>query len=348
MSADTGILTASELIDGIQAGLQTHHDQFQQILDLLPAAVYTTDAAGRITYYNRAAAELAGREPEIGKDEWCVTFRLFTADGKPLAHDQCPMAIALREGRPVRGVEAIAERPDGTKFPFLPFPSPLYDERGRLSGAVNMLVDISERKQAEANQRTLLVELNHRVKNNMQMLYSLLLAAERDASSEEARSIIADAAQRVAAMSAAQRLLYSDGNARSVRAEELLCAVCAGARQTVGDGVEIVIEADDCRLANDTALPLALILNELLTNSVKYAFKNCKTGTIKATLKYCGRDIVLSVEDDGPGFEPRDTGRLSSGLGLVRGLAGQLGGTFTVSQGPGARCQLSFPEIRTH
>ena len=261
---------------------------------------------------------------------------------------KCPMAIALREGRPVRGVEAIAERPDGTKFPFLPFPSPLYDERGRLSGAVNMLVDISERKQAEANQRTLLVELNHRVKNNMQMLYSLLLAAERDASSEEARSIIADAAQRVAAMSAAQRLLYSDGNARSVRAEELLRAVCAGARQTVGDSVEIVIEADDCRLANDTALPLALILNELLTNSVKYAFKNRKTGTIKATLKCCGRDIVLSVEDDGPGFEPRETGRLSSGLGLVRGLAGQLGGTFTVSQGPGARCQLSFPETRAH
>src|SRR5689334_2990158 len=102
MSADTGILTASELIDGIQAGLQTHHDQFQQILDSLPAAVYTTDAAGRITYYNRAAAELAGREPEIGKDEWCVTFRLFTADGKPLPHDQCPMAVALKEGRPVR------------------------------------------------------------------------------------------------------------------------------------------------------------------------------------------------------------------------------------------------------
>ncbi|WP_330999164.1 PAS domain S-box protein [Oryzicola mucosus] len=129
--------------------LRQKDDQFEQILDSLPVAVYTTDRHGKITYYNRAAAEFAGREPEIGKDEWCVTFRLFTADGKELAHDECPMAIALRENRPIRNVEAIAQRPDGTLFPFLPFPTPIRDANGKLVGAVNTLIDLSERKRID-------------------------------------------------------------------------------------------------------------------------------------------------------------------------------------------------------
>jgi PAS domain S-box-containing protein len=106
-----------------QEELKHKERQFQQILDAVPAAIYTTDAAGKITYYNRAAVEWAGREPEVGKDEWCVTFRLRTPDGKPLPLDECPMAIALKENRPVRGIEALAQRPDGTMVPFLPFPT---------------------------------------------------------------------------------------------------------------------------------------------------------------------------------------------------------------------------------
>ena len=69
------------------------------------------------------------------------------------------MAIALKENRPVRGVEALAERPDGSMVPFLPFPTPLRNEAGELVGAINMLVDISERKTAEAQQKLLLAEL---------------------------------------------------------------------------------------------------------------------------------------------------------------------------------------------
>ena len=205
-------------------------DQLSRVLDALPAAIYTTDAAGRITYYNRAAADLAGRQPEIGKDEWCVTFRLFMPDGTPLPHDQCPMAIALKECRPVRGVEALAQRPDGTLFPFLPFPTPIRDENGSLIGAVNMLVDISERKQAETHQKMLLDELNHRVKNNIQMLHGLLRSAQREARSLEAQVVLADASQRVATMAAAQQHLYTDSNPRSFSTDEFLRAVCAGAR----------------------------------------------------------------------------------------------------------------------
>lgn len=121
----------------------------RQLIESLPAAVYTTDAAGRITFYNRAAVEFAGREPELGSDKWSVSLRLYRPDGSPLPHDECPMAVALKENRPVRGVEAIAERPDGTRVPFLPLPTPLHDDSGALIGAVNMLVDITDRKRAE-------------------------------------------------------------------------------------------------------------------------------------------------------------------------------------------------------
>jgi len=124
-----------------------------RILEALPAAVYATDAEGVVTFYNSAAAELAGREPEIGKDRWCVTWRLRRPDGTVLPHEECPMAVALKEQRPVRGVEAYAERPDGTLIPFQPYPTPIFGSSGELLGAVNMLVDISEHKRTEATLR---------------------------------------------------------------------------------------------------------------------------------------------------------------------------------------------------
>ena len=123
--------------------------RLREILDALPAAVYTTDADGRLTMFNRAAAVFAGREPQLGTDTWCVTWKLYQPDGTPMPHDQCPMATALKERRPVRGLEGIAERPDGTRVRFIPYPTPLYDSSGAMVGAVNMIVDISDRKQAE-------------------------------------------------------------------------------------------------------------------------------------------------------------------------------------------------------
>jgi PAS domain S-box-containing protein len=120
-----------------------------ELLQALPAAVYTTDAAGRITFYNEAAAELWGQHPELGKSEFCGSWKLYWPDGTPLPHDECPMALALREKRPVRGMEAIAERPDGTRVPFIPYPTPLFDAAGTLIGAVNALIDITERHEAD-------------------------------------------------------------------------------------------------------------------------------------------------------------------------------------------------------
>src|SRR5215475_5402641 len=120
-----------------------------ELLEALPVAVYTTDAEGRITFYNRAAAELWGHHPELGSSQWCGSWRLYWPDGRPLPHGECPMAIALKEGREVRGEAAIAERPDGTRVRFMPYPTPLRDASGRLVGALNLLMDVTERHDSE-------------------------------------------------------------------------------------------------------------------------------------------------------------------------------------------------------
>ena len=122
---------------------------YRELLESLPVAVYTTDAEGHITRYNHKAVEFAGKSVLEGTDKWCVTHRLFRPDGTFLPHEECPMAIALRTGKPVRDVEAIAERPDGTRVHFIPYPTPLLDETGAVIGGVNVLVDITDRKRAE-------------------------------------------------------------------------------------------------------------------------------------------------------------------------------------------------------
>lgn len=130
--------------------LREREARFRDLLQALPAAIYTTDAEGRVTFYNEAAVALAGRRPMLGSDEWCVTWRLFHVDGSPMPHELCPMAKALKEQRPVRGEEAIAERPDGSRVRFVPYPTPLFDANGRLAGAVNLLLDVTEQREAEA------------------------------------------------------------------------------------------------------------------------------------------------------------------------------------------------------
>lgn len=327
-----------------QDKIKESETQFKQLLDALPAAVYTTDANGVITYYNPAAVQMAGRTPVIGKDEWCVTWKIYTPDGKFLPHDQCPMAVALRENRPIRGVEAVAERPDGIRTPFVPFPTPIRDESGKLKGAINMLVDVSERKQAETRQQMLLAELNHRIKNNLQMLQSLLRTAERETKSAEARTVLGDASQRVAAIAAAQRLLYNNESPHAFDADEFLKAVCKSAQLSFPPDITIDILPVKGKLPNDVSLPLALILNELLTNAVKHGLAE-KKGTVRVALREIGEELHLTVSDQGGGFtnEPWD-GRRSSGIGLVMGLARQIGGSFNVECESGTHCTVSFPK----
>ena len=325
-----------------EAALRENERRLQDLLAAIPAAVYTTDAAGKITYYNEAAVEFSGRRPTIGSDEWCVTWKMYWPDGTPLPHDECPMAIALKEGRAIRGKEAVAERPDGTRVPFIPFPTPLYDAGGKLVGAINMLVDISERKQAETQQRVLLRELNHRVKNNMQMLQSLLYTATRQTQNQEARKVLDDAVSRISAMASAQRVLYQTNDTTRFSTQEFLDAVCQTAQQTFPPSIKIICEASEGELDNDNAMPLALILNELLTNAVKHGCDGKEENSIRVGLTNGGDGSVLYVEDEGPGFELESVIQQSSGLKLVQLLARQLHGQLEVIRKPFSRCTVRF------
>ena len=125
--------------------LSLSQERYEQVVRNLPVAVYTTDAEGRITLYNATAAELWGHYPKIGEDRWCGAHKIFRPDGTELALDEDPIAVTLKTGEPVRGQEIIVERPDGARRNVLPYPTPIRDSSGNITGAVNMLLDVTER-----------------------------------------------------------------------------------------------------------------------------------------------------------------------------------------------------------
>lgn len=116
-------------------------------LEELPAPIYVTDTEGVVTYFNSACVAFTGRTPVVGTDRWCVTWKLYTDDGEFLPHDRCPMAEAIIKKSPVRGATAVAERPDGSRVNFMPFPTPLLGPDGEFRGAVNMLIDVTDHRQ---------------------------------------------------------------------------------------------------------------------------------------------------------------------------------------------------------
>ena len=141
-------VTADRILHMATEAVQRGEGAPLSALDGLSAATYVTDADGVITYFNPACVDLAGRVPSLGHDRWCVTWKLYTNEGTFLPHDQCPMAVAILEKRPIRGVSAVAERPDGSRINFVPHPTPIFDGNGGLLGAVNILVDVTDQRQA--------------------------------------------------------------------------------------------------------------------------------------------------------------------------------------------------------
>ncbi|MCT7377306.1 PAS domain-containing sensor histidine kinase [Chelativorans salis] len=318
----------------------------RNLLEALPAAVYTTDAKGRITFYNKAAAEMAGRTPQVG-DLWCVTWRLYNPDGSPLPHDECPMAVALKEGRPVRGVEAIAERPDGTRIPFIPYPTPLHDGKGKLIGAINMLVDITERKRAESRQKVLIDELNHRVKNTLATAQSLAGQTARHAESLEDFNRQFEA--RLLALSRAHSLL-TEWQWEDTPLDSLARAVLA---PVAGEAaVRITIDGPSVDLNPRAALSFTMALNELATNAVKYGALSSETGTISINWRLAGkRHSMLSLkwrECGGPPVTPPTRRGFGTRL-MERCIERDLEGKFDLAFSPdGISCHISIPLAGRH
>lgn len=301
--------------------------RFQQVLDAVPAAVYTTNAEGYVTYFNEPAAQFAGRRPKLGVDKWCVTWRLRTDDGQPLPLEQCPMAIALKEARPVRGVVAWAVRPDGTQVPFMPFPTPLFDERGKLVGAINMLVDITERKKAEETQELLLNELNHRVKNTLAIVQALAQQTMRRASGP--KEFVASFSGRLDALARAHSLLSEStwkwAEFSKLLSEELLLGSDADGRVTTS-GPPVLLEPQQ-------ALNVGLILHELATNARKYGALATPEGHLQVNwtlVQNGGRLLNLEWTEKSPSSTIQAP---SSGFGtsLIQQLATPDGGSASMS-----------------
>ena len=136
--------SAQQYLDSVIEALKSGGKDIQAIIDAYSIPIYMVDRNGELTFSNRACIEFAGREPQQGEDRWCAMGRTRTTAGEPQAHDQCPMAAALREQRPVRGEVTIAERPDGSRKAFACHPAPLFDEAGQLTGAVSLILEVSE------------------------------------------------------------------------------------------------------------------------------------------------------------------------------------------------------------
>lgn len=131
-----------------------------ELFDRLPVAVYTCDPSGFITSYNQAAAILWGRKPELNKELWCGSWKVFYTNGEPMTLDGSPMAAALSDGRSDTGTEIILERPDGSRKNVIEHPVLLFDDNGLLYGAVNTLIGITEQKDAEIHLLELLEQIN--------------------------------------------------------------------------------------------------------------------------------------------------------------------------------------------
>ncbi len=142
---------AAEVMERRRAeeALRSSEARFRSLLQGLPAAVYTCDAAGYITFFNEAAAALWGRRPELKSERWCGSLRMFRPDGSPVALDLCPMALVLRDGGTLSGEELIIERPDGTRRTVMACPEAIRDDSGQVAGAVNMVLDITGYKAAQ-------------------------------------------------------------------------------------------------------------------------------------------------------------------------------------------------------
>ena len=324
-----------------EAELRDSERRLRELLEALPTAVYTTDASGRITFYNQAAAELWGCRPEIGRSEWCGSWRLYLPDGTPLPLDQCPMAQALKEGRPIRNVEAVLERPDGTRVPFMPYPTPLHDASGRLVGAVNMLVDLTHLKQAEDRQRMLVNELDHRAKNVLAVAQAMLRLTRANSVEE----YVAAVQGRIAALARIHTQM-AENRWEGVDLGSLVRSEMEPFRSEVSG---LAIGGPEIFLTPAAAQSVGIVLHELATNAAKHGALSVPGGTARVVWSDDGNDGGFTLhwsEANGPAVQ--EPSRLSFGSRVIaRQIPDQLGGSAQIEWLPaGLRCTFRIP--RSH
>ena len=353
---------------------------YRRFLDALGVAVYTTDADGRITFFNEAAAEFWGRRPALG-EEWCGSLRLLWPDERPMRHDECPMAITLKEARPVRGGSAIAVRPDGTLVPFMAYPTPLFDDDGRLMGAVNVLVDVTERDRAEQAVRAsasalqasnavkdqFLGLVSHELRTPVTTIYgnARLLQSRGDGLDADVRaSMIADIATDADRLQAIiENLLHLTrlGSGTSLDPEpqvlgRILERVVESFRTRHPERSVRLVNAPSSAIVEADTMYLELVLENMLGNADKYSPPSSPI-EVRATL--AAGEVRVVVRDRGIGldaeacerlFEPfyrspaarTEANGLGIGLALCQRIVEALGGRIWARPRDGGGAEVGF------
>ncbi len=194
--------------------------------------------------------------------------------------------------------------------------------------------------EALAENRVLVRELQHRVKNNIQQMLSLIKMSAADRRSPDVEDVVMTASHRLQAMAMTQEALYQNASAGSISARSFLENVVQGAASSYGASDGLVVSIAEAQMTSEEAHCLALIANELVTNACKHGLAK-GAGSVSVSLSSSPQGICLEVHDDGPGFGDGTSSR-SSGLMLVRGLCRQIGGKLEIANDQGARCSVHF------
>lgn len=358
-----------------QAAESTRHpvdQQFRSLLEKLPAGAYTCDPEGLITYYNDHAVQIWGRKPGLNDpvDRFCGSFRLFCSDGTPMAHNECWMAQSLKNNQAFNGHEVVIERPDGRRLTALAHANPMHDDSGRLIGAVNVLVDISERKRAEdalrdadRSKNEFIATLAHELRNPLAPIRNAVevLHLKRPPVPElqwALEVIDRQMHQMTRLIDDLLDLARVTGNKLELQksridlAEVLQSAVETSRPLIEACGHELSISPPSEPIFLDGDLTrLAQVVSNLLNNSAKYTPRG---GRIWLEALRDGSETVVTVRDTGIGIRPemlprifdmftqgdrsldRSQGGLGIGLTLARRLVEMHGGSIVArSGGPG-------------
>jgi PAS domain S-box-containing protein len=357
---ESGTFVLASIIDiterkRAELALRASEERFRLVVEDAPNAIIMVDEAGSIALVNGEAERLFGyaREELIGRPvETLVPQRLRGAHPQlRTEYIAAPRVRSMGAGRDLYGL-----RRDGSEVPIEIGLNPIRTAEGAF--VLASVVDITERKRAQAQfaaalreKTVLLNEVHHRVKNNLQVITSLLNLQAARARDPAVQSLIAESRARVQAMTLIHQLLFERHDWSSVhlaaylhRLGDLLASTYGGSR------IAIEVEADEVDLDVQRAVPCGLLVNELVTNAFKHAFPGERRGRIRIELRRIEDDgAILRVSDDGIGLPPDlDIAHASSlGMQLVPLLAEQLGATLQIERGPGARFELRFPITTT-
>lgn len=205
-----------------------------------------------------------------------------------------------------------------------------------------------QKKRSKVKVELMMRELNHRTKNNFQQLSGLLSLYYKQLKDPEARKAVQETANRVNAMSVVHRKLYLHDNVTLVRIDTFISELAQELVQSYGhtpDTLHLNLELESLSIAADKAVPLSLIMNELLTNAFKYAFTGNADPSLHLVLRQADKKTVLVVHDNGPGMPAPEHGNESFGLRLIRLLCKQMQAELTITNKNGARIEIAMPQV---